>query len=91
MASMIVTMRVMPESPEVDLTAVETEARATITKITSRDDMKITVLPFAFGLNSMDIIFVMDEKNSPDEIEDILRNIEGVQSVEVTDMRRAIG
>ena len=45
-----------------------------------------------FGLKSLNLIFVMDEKKgSTDKLEDDISDIEGVQSVEVTDVRRAIG
>jgi len=40
----------------------------------------------------LNITFVMDEKKgSTDALEDQLRNIDGVNSAEVTDVRRSIG
>ena len=54
--------------------------------------MKIEEQPIAFGLKALNIIFVMDEaKGSTEPLEDSVSDIEGVQSVEITDVRRAVG
>ena len=46
----------------------------------------------AFGLIALKITFVMNEsKGNIDPLEDQLRNIDGVNSVEVIDVRRTIG
>ena len=80
----------MPEDLEVDLNKLEKEAKELLNKYgevgkTQREKI-------AFGLEAIILIFVMDEsKGSTDFIEDNMRNIDGVQSVEVTDVRRAIG
>tara|TARA_Y100000034_G_C6732079_1_gene324398 strand:+ start:50 stop:322 length:273 start_codon:yes stop_codon:yes gene_type:complete len=90
MAEVIITFKVMPEDLEVDLNKLEKEAKELLNKYgevgkTQREKI-------AFGLEAIILIFVMDEsKGSTDFIEDNMRNIDGVQSVEVTDVRRAIG
>ena len=80
----------MPEDLEVDLNKLEKEAKELLNKygeVGKTEREKI-----AFGLEAIILIFVMDEsKGSTDFIEDNMRNIDGVQSVEVTDVRRAIG
>ena len=49
-------------------------------------------MPVAFGLKALNVTFVMDEKKgSTDALEADLGVIEGVESVEVTDVRRTIG
>ena len=49
-------------------------------------------MPIAFGLKALDILFVMDEaKGSTEELEKTVSQIEGVESVEVPDVRRAVG
>ncbi|MFC1686899.1 elongation factor 1-beta family protein [Nanoarchaeota archaeon] len=50
------------------------------------------MVPIAFGLKAINIIFAMDEaKGSPDVLEEKITAIDGVQSFEVIDVRRAIG
>ncbi|MGV8162825.1 MAG: elongation factor 1-beta [Candidatus Nanoarchaeia archaeon] len=92
MANAIVTVKIMPESPEVDLSAIETTALQMIEEYAGKGDTKVTVEPIAFGLKAVNIIFIVDEKlGSPDKIAEKLETIEGVNSVETIDVRRAIG
>lgn len=95
MANVVVTIKVMPESVDVDVEALKTEVLKEIKKFTGREDTesyKEKIVPVAFGLKAIEIIFVYDEKlGGTDPLEDILRNIEGVGGVEVIDVRRAIG
>ena len=45
-----------------------------------------------FGLKALKIIFVMDEnKGSPDPVAEKISEMEGVNSAEITDVRRALG
>lgn len=81
----------MPESPEIDLAKIEESANEKI-KSFGGEVGKVEQVPVAFGLKSLNIIFVMDEKKgSTDKLEDDISDIKGVQSVEVIDVRRAIG
>ena len=91
MAQIIVTMKIMPEDPEVDLTKVKEEAEKMINlfggKVGKADEE-----PIAFGLKAVVLMFVMNESiGSTDSLEDQVRNLDGVNSVEITDVRRAIG
>jgi translation elongation factor aEF-1 beta len=81
----------MPENTDVDLQAIEKYAKEIIIKEVGEGEMKTDVVPVAFGLNSLNIIFVMSEDHKLDPIEDSVKDIEGVNSVEVIDVRRAIG
>jgi elongation factor 1-beta len=91
MAQVVITLRIMPESPEIDLKKLETEAKKAITAF-GADVGKVEISPVAFGLKAIDIFFVMDEaKGSTEKLEAQLSEFEGVTSVEVTDVRRAIG
>jgi len=92
MANVVVTLKIMPESPEVDLSKIEVEAKKKIEDFAGKGDTKTEQIPVAFGLKSLNIIFVMDEsKGSTEPIEDSVADIEGVKSVEVSDVRRAVG
>ncbi|MBS3137640.1 elongation factor 1-beta [Candidatus Woesearchaeota archaeon] len=91
MADVIVTIKVMPESPEEDLKHIEQEAKKLIEK---HDAIlgKVEIKPIAFGLNSLNLIMVMDEsKGSTEELEKKIAAIKGVISVDVIDVRRAVG
>ncbi len=92
MADVVVTMKIMPDSPEIDLAKVESEALDKIKSFTEMDNYKTEQEPVAFGLKAVKILFVMDEaKGATDPLEEDVNSIEGVNSVEITDVRRAIG
>lgn len=80
----------MPESLETELKGVEKEAKDYINKY--GEVGKVEMEEVAFGLKAINLTFVVDEnKGGTDELEDLIRNIDGVGSAEVTDVRRAIG
>lgn len=92
MASVVVTLRIMPQSPSVDLSKIESEAKKEIIDFCSSKEFKTQIVPIAFGLKALDILFVMDEgKGSTEALETKISQINGVESVEVADVRRAIG
>lgn len=92
MANAVVTIKIMPVSPDVDLDAVKESALIAIENFAGEGDTKVDIQPVAFGLKSLNIIFVMDEAlGSPDALEESIMEIEGVNSFEVSDVRRAIG
>ena len=92
MGTAIVTLKIMPESPEADLKKIEEEAIKLITAFSDARDKKVSVEPVAFGLNSVNITFLMDEKKGDTEsLEKQILEIESVNSVELTDIRRIIG
>jgi elongation factor 1-beta len=92
MANVIVSLRIMPESPDIDLTKLESKIKEKIVKFAGEGEMRINVQPIAFGLKALNIIFVSDEKKGTTEhLEKEIENIDGISSVEVTDVRRAVG
>jgi len=92
MANVVITIKIMPESPEIDLSAIEEEAKKKIAAFAGEGDVKAEQEPIAFGLKALKILFVMDEsKGSTEELEKDIAGVEGVNSVEVVDVRRAIG
>ncbi|MFH1439038.1 MAG: elongation factor 1-beta [Candidatus Woesearchaeota archaeon] len=91
MASVIITFKIMPISPEVDLSAIESKAKEAISAF-GGEVGKVEIEPVAFGLKALNLIFVMDEaKGSTEELEEQISQIEDVNSVECTDVRRAVG
>jgi len=92
MPQVVVTLKIMPESPEVNLGNIETEAKTKILDFSQTKEIKIEQEPIAFGLIALKIIFVMDEsKGSTDSLEEQIKAISGVNSVDTVDVRRAIG
>ena len=92
MAQVVVTLRIMPQNTEVDLSELEIKAKKEIVDFCSSEEFKIEIQPIAFGLKALIIYFVMDEaKGSTEELEKKLSQLDDVESVEVTDVRRAIG
>ena len=92
MAQVIVTLKIMPESPEADLGNIESEAKSKILDFSQSKEIKVEQEPIAFGLKALKITFVMDEsKGSTETLEQDIKSISGVNSVEAVDVRRAIG
>ncbi|MBN2458605.1 elongation factor 1-beta [Candidatus Woesearchaeota archaeon] len=92
MASVIVTLNIMPVSPDIDIESIKESALQKITQHYGETETKTEVEPIAFGLKAIKVLFVMDEsKGSTEELERDISTIEGVNSVEVTDVRRAVG
>jgi len=92
MAQVVATLKIMPDSPETDISIIQGKAQEEIKKFVGGTEMKFEQEPIAFGLTALKIIFVMDEsKGSIDPLEEEIKKIEGVSSVETIDVRRAIG
>jgi elongation factor 1-beta len=92
MAQVVVTLKIMPESPDVDLSKIESAAKKKIIAFSNNKEMKTEQEPIAFGLKALKIIFVSEEsKGSTESLESDIKTIAGVNSVEVVDVRRAIG
>lgn len=91
MAEVIITLKIMPESPDTDLKSVEEKAKELISEF-GGEVGKVEIEPIAFGLNALKLIFVMDEsKGDTESLEKDVSGLEGVVSVNVVDVRRAIG
>ena len=85
MGSVIVTFKIMPESVEVDLDSLEQEIKSEI------NPQRIERVPIAFGLNAIQIIKVVEEKEGEmDRITDKIKNIKGVKEVEVVGLTRSL-
>lgn len=91
MARVIATIKIMPSDPSVDLDKISKEAEKIILD-SSGTIMGIEKQPIGFGLVSLHVKFNFDEKNvSVDPIEELLKKVEGVESVEVIAISRAFG
>ena len=91
MAQVIVNLKIMPKGTDVNLDGIKEQASRLI-KVFGGDIGKVETVPVAFGLNALQIIFVMrEELGSTHQLEKDIETIEDVSSVEVVDVRRAIG
>jgi len=91
MAEVVITLKIMPDGTKVNLEKVKAKAKELIKEF-GGEVGKEEIEPVAFGLKALKLYFVMDESlGSTESLEENIKNISGVQSVEVVDVRRAIG
>jgi elongation factor 1-beta len=77
MGDVLSTIKVMPTGPDVDLGKVAEE-------IQSLEPHAIEEKPVAFGIKCLEVQFIRpDAEGGTDELEDKIRALEGVESVEV--------
>jgi len=92
LAKAIITLKIMPKSPNTDLDKITTQAEEKIISFAGETETKKEIEPIAFGLKALKITFVMDEeKGSTEPLEKEIEKIDGVGSVDVVDVRRAVG
>jgi elongation factor 1-beta len=90
MANVVVTMKIMPESPEVSFSWLTQQAEPMIAAYGTV--MKTERQPIAFGLSALIFTFLMNEaKGDTEKLEKQVASIKGVIHVEVIDVRRAVG
>ncbi len=91
MARVIATLRIMPDGTDADLSQIEAEAKRIITEFNGTI-MTVEKKPIGFGIVSVEVKFNMDEnKGSTEPIEDAIRKVSGVESVEIIAISRAFG
>ena len=92
MAQAVVTLKIMPESPSVDIESLAQRALKEVLDFNGNKETRIAIEPIAFGLKAVNITFVMDEaKGSPDVLADRIALLDDVNSAQIVDVRRAIG
>lgn len=90
MAQVVATIKVMPESVEVDLNKLKDRVSEILKgKV---EVGKVEEEEVAFGLKSLNFVVVADEeKGSLDPLADEISKVEGVKSAEITNVTRAMG
>ncbi|HLD15516.1 MAG TPA: elongation factor 1-beta [Candidatus Nanoarchaeia archaeon] len=89
MGQVIITLKIMPESPSTDLQKVQEEATK---KISSKGGKvgKVEFEPIGFGIKALKLIFLIDEdKGDTEGVALECQKIAGVSSAEIVDMRRS--
>ncbi|MBS3165622.1 elongation factor 1-beta [Candidatus Woesearchaeota archaeon] len=92
MAKAIITFKLMPESPDVDLTPIKEQAEVIAKKHGAIGAMQVKEEPIAFGLKAVLVLVMYQVEGSDfDAIAGEMGQIAGVQSSEVSKMDLALG
>ena len=92
MAKAIITFKLMPESPEVDLAPIKEKALGIAKEAGSIGEMQVKEEPIAFGLKAVLVIVMYEVEGSDfDKIAIEMGKIEHVKSSEVAKMDLALG
>lgn len=87
MGEVIATIKLMPESPEVDLEQMKEDIKISIPE--GAEFHKIDEEPIAFGLVALNVMVIVgDAEGGTEKVEENLAKVKGVSNVEVTDTRR---
>jgi elongation factor 1-beta len=82
-----VTYKIMPTSPDVNLEEIKKKISEVLDS-KGANKMTFTEQPIAFGLKAIMFMFQWPEEKELEEVEKILSEIENVQSVQMTDIRK---
>jgi elongation factor 1-beta len=87
MGEVVATIKLMPESPEVDLAQIKENIEKSIPEGTELH--KIDEEPIAFGLVALNVMVIVDDgEGGTEKAEEIFSQLDDVASVEVVDVRR---
>lgn len=86
MSDVAAILKVMPESPEIDLETLKETIKNTIDADSFE---RIEEEPIGFGLIALNVTIVVDDgEGGTEPAEEALSALDEIQSVEVTDVRR---
>jgi len=86
----VVKIKLMPSSPETDLGKIKEDTKKIIEEKDGKN-CKFEEEPIAFGLTAIIAFFVWPEEQELEELEEKLKKVDDVNSIQVIDIRRAIG
>lgn len=87
MGEVLTTMKIMPDSPDVDLEAIKEAIKTSMPESAKIND--IAEEPIAFGLVAVILSFITEDGEGGSEaVEEMVQGIEGVASFEVTGVGR---
>ena len=87
MADVLATMKIMPESPEVDLEALKTTIEEGLPEDAKFEG--ITEEPIAFGLVALILNFIIEDgEGGTESTEEFISGLEDVASIEITGIGR---
>ncbi|MFP4119333.1 MAG: elongation factor 1-beta [Candidatus Woesearchaeota archaeon] len=93
MGNAIVTFKVMPENPDVDLEKVKEQALEIAKKHGAKGELQSKIEPVAFGLKQVLIygMYEMSDDKDFDEVTEEMGKLDGVNIAEVANMDLAMG
>ncbi len=87
MGEVLTTMKIMPDSPEVDLEAIKATIKDSMPEGAEIHD--IAEEPIAFGLVAIILNFITEDGEGGSEaVEEMVQAIDGVASIEITGVGR---
>ena len=87
MGDVLTTMKIMPDSPDVDLDAIKATIESSMPEGAKLHDMAEE--PIAFGLVAIILQFITDDgEGGSESVEEMVQAIEGVASIEITGVGR---
>jgi len=90
MATVAIIVKIMPESPDVNLESIKKSAQSLMENEGAKN-ISFEEKPIAFGLIAIMMKFAMPEEKGTDLVESKLSSINQVSSVTIEDYRRAFG
>lgn len=90
MATVVIIIKLMPSSPDVDLNKIKEESKSALEKEGAKN-ISFEEKPIAFGLKAIMIKFSFPEEKGTDLVETLLSKIQNVSSVTIEDYRRSLG
>ena len=90
MGVIAVKIKIMPDSPQSDIAKIEKNAKAILEKNGVKNP-QFEIQLIAFGLKAVIVMFGWPEEKALEGLEEKLKKIVNVSSVQVIDIRRAIG
>ena len=85
-----VKIKIMPTSPDINLEEIKTTTKELIEKMGGKN-CSFEQEPIAFGLEAIIAFFAWPEELELENLEQSLNGVEGINSIQVIDMRRALG
>ncbi len=87
MGEVLTTMKIMPESPDVDLEAIKATIKDSMPEGSELHDIKEE--PIAFGLVAIILSFITEDgEGGSGPVEEMVSGIDGVASIEITGVGR---
>jgi len=90
MGTLGIKIKLMPLSPEIDLEEIKKESQSFIEQKGGKN-CRFEEEPVAFGLKAIIAYFELPEEQELEEIEDGLKKVKNVNSIQIIDMRRLLG
>ena len=91
MATAGIQFKIMPTGVDVDLEELKEKIKTKVESFNSGVFNSAEEQPIAFGLKALLVTMALSEDEESDLVENALKEIEGVSSVELIDYRRVVG